>query len=168
MNNIISLIGGADGPTSIFLGGRIGISWINIFGLIIVILLLVPNIIYAIKEKNQENKCTNKFLNLIEQIGRYGCMLLMIFNIGLVEFGFSSIGAFIVYFLGNTLLMISYWTIWVLYFKKKTYWKQIALALIPTVIFLLSGITMQHLLLTFFAVVFGIGHLYVTNKNRVA
>ena len=150
MNNSISIIGGADGPTSIFLGGSLGISWLNIFGLIFVVLLLVPNIIYAVK-----------------QIGRYASMFLMVFNIGLAEVGFSSVGAFIVYMLGNILLMISYWTIWVLYFKKKAYWKQIALALIPTCIFLLSGITMLHFLLIIFAVIFGIGHLYVTNKNRV-
>ena len=167
MNNSISIIGGADGPTSIFLGGSLGISWLNIFGLILVVLLLVPNIIYAVTEKNQENKCTNKLMNLVEQIGRYASMFLMVFNIGLAEVGFSSVGAFIVYMLGNILLMISYWTIWVLYFKKKAYWKQIALALIPTCIFLLSGITMLHFLLIIFAVIFGIGHLYVTNKNRV-
>ena len=124
MNNSISIIGGADGPTSIFLGGSLGISWLNIFGLILVVLLLVPNIIYAVKEKNQENKCTNKLMNLVEQIGRYASMFLMVFNIGLAEVGFSSVGAFIVYMLGNILLMISYWTIWVLYFKKKAYWKQ--------------------------------------------
>ena len=53
MNNSISIIGGADGPTSIFLGGSLGISWLNIFGLILVVLLLVPNTIYAVKEKNQ-------------------------------------------------------------------------------------------------------------------
>ena len=39
MNNSISIIGGADGPTSIFLGGSLGISWLNIFGLILVVLL---------------------------------------------------------------------------------------------------------------------------------
>ena len=108
MNNSISIIGGADGPTSIFLGGSLGISWLNIFGLILVVLLLVPNIIYAVKEKNQENKCTNKLMNLVEQIGRYASMFLMVFNIGLAEVGFSSVGAFIVYMLGNILLMISY------------------------------------------------------------
>lgn len=165
MNHSITIIGGPDGPTSIF-GGE-GISWLNIFGLILVVLLLIPNIIYAIKEKNQENKCTNRFMNFSEQIGRYGCLFLMVFNIGLSEFGFSSIEAFVVYLLGNLLFMVSYWFIWVLYFKKKAYWKQIALALIPTGIFLLSGITMLHFLLILFAVIFGIGHLYVTNKNRV-
>ena len=27
-------------------------------------------------------------MNILEQIGRYGCMFLMIFNIGIVESGF--------------------------------------------------------------------------------
>ncbi len=166
MNNGISIIGGADGPTSIFLAGRIGISWLNIFGLIIVVLLLIPNIIYAVKEKNRENRCTNKFMNILEQIGRYGSMFLMVFNIGLAEFGFLSVEAFIVYLIGNILLIVSYWLIWVLYFRKKTYWKQTALAVIPTGIFLLSGITMLHFLLIIFAVIFGIAHLYVTSKNK--
>ncbi len=166
MNNGISIIGGADGPTSIFLAGRIGISWLNIFGLIIVVLLLIPNIIYAVKEKNRENRCTNKFMNILEQIGRYGSMFLMVFNIGLAEFGFSSVEAFIVYLIGNILLIVSYWLIWVLYFRKKTYWKQTVLAVIPTGIFLLSGITMLHFLLIIFAVIFGIAHLYVTSKNK--
>ena len=46
MNSSISVIGGSDGPTSIFLAGKIGTNWLNIFGLIIVALLLIPNIIY--------------------------------------------------------------------------------------------------------------------------
>ena len=141
-------------------------NWLNVFGLIFIVFLLIPNIIYAIKEKNQQNKCTNKFMNLIEQIGRYGCMFLMIFNIGIAEFGFCSVDAFGVYLFGNALLMILYWIIWMLYFNKQTYSKQILLALLPTCLFLLSGITMRHYLLIIFGVIFGIGHIYVTNKNR--
>ena len=167
MNSSIGIIGSADGPTAIFVSGQMGISWLNIWGLIIVALLLIPNIIYAVKQKNRGNKCTNKCMNILEQIGRYGSMFLIVFNIGLAEFGFSSAEAFIVYVFGNMLLMISYWFVWLLYFKKKTYWKQIALAIIPAGIFLLSGITMLHYLLVVFAVIFGTGHLYVTNKNRV-
>ncbi len=83
MSDSISVIGGADGPISVFLAGKIGINWLNVFGLVIVVLLLIPNIIYAIKFKNQQNKCTNKAMNIIEQIGRYGCMFLMVFNIGI-------------------------------------------------------------------------------------
>lgn len=163
----IAIIGGADGPTSVFLAGELGANWINIYGFILVALLLIPNIIYAVKTKEQKNKCTNKFMNIMEQIGRYGCMFLMVFNIGIAEFGFYSVGAFIIYMLGNVLFMIFYWIIWMFFFYKQSYWKQIALAVIPTCLFLLSGITMRHYLLIAFGVIFGIGHIYVTTKNRV-
>lgn len=166
MSDSILIIGGADGPTSLFLAGKLGMNWLNISGLIFVVLLLIPNIIYAIKVKNQKNKCSNKFLNVIEQIGRYGCMFLMVFNIGIAEFGFRSVGIFLVYVFGNTLLIIFYWIIWMLYFHKRTYWKQILLAVIPVCLFLLSGITMLHYLLIVFGIIFGIGHIYVTVKNR--
>ena len=142
-------------------------EWLNIFGLILVLLILVPNIIYAFKFRDQQNKCTNKIMNIIEQIGRYGCMFLMIFNIGIAEFGFASKAMFLVYLIGNAVLLLSYLIIWILYFKKQTYWKQLALAIIPTCLFLLSGITMQHYLLVIWSVIFGIGHIFVTNKNRV-
>ena len=142
-------------------------EWLNIFGLILVLLILVPNIIYAFKFRDQQNKCTNKIMNIIEQIGRYGCMFLMIFNIGIAEFGFASKAMFLVYLIGNVALLISYWIIWILYFKKQTNWEQLALAIIPTCLFLLSGITMQHYLLVIWSVIFGIGHIFVTNKNRV-
>lgn len=167
MSDSLSILGGADGPTSIFLAGKLGMNWLNIFGLIFVVLLLIPNIIYARKAKNQENKCTNKFMNTLEQIGRYGCMFLMVFNIGIAEFGFQSVGLFLVYLLGNTLLMIFYWILWMLYFNKRTYWKKILLAIIPTCLFLLSGITMLHYLLILFGIIFGIGHIYVTSKSRL-
>lgn len=56
-----SYIGGADGPTSIFLAGKIGsFGWINVFGLIIVVLLLLPNIIYAVSHKGTNLKSGNR------------------------------------------------------------------------------------------------------------
>ena len=52
-------------------------SWFNYIGLIIIILLLVPNIIYAIKIK-EELKYQNKVLDILENIGRYGSMFFMV------------------------------------------------------------------------------------------
>ena len=63
----VTTIGGADGPTSIFLAGKVGDSWLNVFGLIIVILILLPNIIYEFKVKGQQNRCLNKLMNLLER-----------------------------------------------------------------------------------------------------
>lgn len=134
----------------------------NILGLIIVVLLLVPNIIYAVRNRNQSNRCTNIFMNIAEQIGRYACMFLMVFT----EFWYKSTGAFVIYIFGNAILMCAYWVIWILYFRQQTWFKQIGLALIPAFIFLLSGITMRHYLLVVFAVLFGISHFYVASKNK--
>lgn len=163
----MSIIGGSDGPIAVFIAGKTGMDWLNVFGLILVILLLIPNIVYAIKVKGQKNLCTNKFINILEQIGRYACMFLMVFNIGIAEFGFGSVAAFLIYGIGNVLLLLSYWVIWILYFHKQSFGKQIALAILPICLFLLSGITMRHYLLILFGLVFGVGHVYVTYKNRI-
>ena len=160
-------IGGADGPTAVFLAGKLGWGPINLFNLIIVILILIPNIIYALtRGKNQKNRCTNRFMNILEQLGRYACMVLMIVNIGIDEFGFSSVLGFLIDLFGILVLLLMYWIVWVIYFIKERYWEQIALAVIPTAIFLLSGIVLQYWPLIVAAIVFGIAHIYVTSKNR--
>ena len=41
MSDNISIIGGADGPTSVFVAGKLGMNWLNTFGLVLVILLLI-------------------------------------------------------------------------------------------------------------------------------
>ncbi|SFQ29173.1 hypothetical protein SAMN02910358_01426 [Lachnospiraceae bacterium XBB1006] len=112
-----------------FLQGKLRMGWPNVWGLCIVILLLIPNIIYAIKAKGQQNQCKNKWMNCLEQVGRYGCMIFMILNFE--KMGFFSAEAFVVYMFGNILLLLSYGIIWIMFFCKKTYWKQTALAVIP-------------------------------------
>ena len=161
----IGIIGGADGPTTMIVAAQVGANWLNVLGLVQVVLILIPNIIYALKFKNQKNACTNKVMNLMEQIGRYTCMIFMIINVGLTEFGFGGIRLFLIYFLGNIVLLLAYWLIWVLYFIKQTPWKSMALAVLPVCIFLICGISLQHWLLVISAVIFGVGHIYVTRKN---
>ena len=43
----ISIIGGADGPTSVFVAGKLGMNWLSTFGLVLVILLLIPNTYFS-------------------------------------------------------------------------------------------------------------------------
>lgn len=142
-------------------------DWINFFGLVFVVLLLIPNVIYAFKFPQHNNKCQNRFFNLLEQIGRYASMFLMIFDIGIAEFGFSSVSAFVVYILGNTILLFLYWIIWMLYSKKQDAEKMMLLAIIPACMFVLSGIMLGHVLLVISGIIFGIGHIYVTHFNAV-
>lgn len=66
-------------------------GWINLFGVAVVIFLMIPNIVYATKNKDEKNRCTNKYMNITEQIGRYGCIVLMWFPFLVWEFKFNNI-----------------------------------------------------------------------------
>ncbi|MBR3807469.1 MAG: hypothetical protein IKJ15_03735 [Lachnospiraceae bacterium] len=140
---------------------------INLFGFIIVVIMLIPNIIYGIKFKGLEIKCTNKAMNVIEQVGRYGSMALMVLPLFVWEFGFSSVFMMFVYVLGNGILLFTYLLVWVFYFKKQTMGRAMILAIAPTCIFFLSGVTLYHWALVVAAIIFGVGHIYVTYRNNV-
>ena len=141
-------------------------NWLNIFGLLIVAFLLIPDLAYAVKIKKWKYKCTNKVMNFMEETGRFGCMVLMIYNIGIKELGFASTELFLIYLIGNTALLVSYWIIWLFYYKKTAYWKKEALVVIQSCLFLLNGITMRYHLLIICAVIYGTGSIYVMSKAR--
>lgn len=141
-------------------------GWINLFGALIVITMLIPNMIYAIKNRDFANKYTNKVMNFIEQIGRYGCIILMWLPLLVWKFEFSDANMLLIYLLGNGLLLLLYIIFWILYFKRKSTNGALTLAIIPSCIFLLSGILLHHWTLVAFAALFGIGHIYVTVANN--
>lgn len=141
-------------------------DFINTYGLIIMIIIMIPNIIFAIREKNFESKYHNKFIEVIEQSGRFGSMFLMIFNISFLEYGFWFKNAKNVYILLISVLALLYCFSWILYFQKATIEKAMALAIIPTLIFLFSGIITLHILLIITAILFGIGHITITYNNN--
>lgn len=161
----MAIIGGADGPTSVFLSGTPG--WLNLFGLILVALLLLPNLLYALKSRAAQCRSGNRrssrrLLSLLEQAGRYGCMLLMVLNPVPGKFGFPSPTAALCYFAGNGLLLLLYWGCWIVYYKKPGRICALLLALLPALLFLLCGLTLRHWLLAAFALLFGICHVRVT------
>lgn len=159
----MTIIGGADGPTSVYIAPSA--SWINWFGLIVVALMLLPNVIYAARHKNERNKCTNKLMNTLEQVGRYACMFFMVFNIGISKFGFNSVTGFFAYLIGNVLLLLFYWSFWISYKKSQGMFQTLMLAILPTLIFALCDITLRHWLLLGFALLFGVSHIYVSAVN---
>ena len=143
-------------------------GWINVFGAVIVILMMIPNIIYAIRNKDEKNLCTNRFMNTIEQIGRYACIILMWLPLLVWKFGFSSVFEMILYLIGYGCLLAAYWVIFACYLKQKTANRALMLAVLPACIFLLSGLLLRHWLLTGSALLFAVGHIYVTQKNAAA
>lgn len=142
-------------------------DWLNIYGLVIMIIIMIPNIVFAMREKNFESKYNNKLIEVIEQIGRFGSMFLMIFNISFLNYGYWFSKAKKVYMILVGVLALPYCLTWVLYFKKATIFKAMALAIIPTLIFLFSGLISLNILLIITSVLFGIGHLTITYYNNV-
>ena len=134
-------------------------------GAAFVILMLIPNIVYAIKNKGEKNLCTDQFMNFIEQLGRYACIVLMWLPLLVWKFGFASVSEMVLYTAGNGILLMAYWIVFAIYMKRKAPGLAITLAVLPACIFLLSGILLRHWLLVGFAVLFSVGHIYVTKKN---
>lgn len=138
-------------------------GWINLFGAGIVVLMMIPNIIYAARQKQDETQIeVPRGLSACEQVGRYGCIILMWLPLLVWKFGFGSVEEFLIYLVGNGALLLCYYLFWMLYSQKKTLSKAMALAVIPTAIFFLSGILLRHWLLAAFAILFGIAHCTIT------
>ena len=112
-------------------------DWLNIFGLIFIVLIMIPNIIYALK----------------------------LFNIPGTWYGWWSDEAFAVYLLTNMALVLAYSTIWIICFRENTVFRALALSILPSVIFLFSGIMSRSVLLVISASIFAPCHILISYKN---
>lgn len=141
-------------------------EWFNVFGLGFVIVILIPNILFAMKCKEGfENTWKNKFVEIIEQIGRFGCLGFMIVNIPGTWFGWWSDEAFAVYLIVDMVLIVAYCVIWTVCFKKNTLFRALALSIIPSLLFLFSGIMSRSILLMIASALFAPSHILISYKN---
>lgn len=141
-------------------------GWINIFGLVFMVIIMIPNVIFALKCKDGfENRWENKAVEVLEQIGRYGCFAFMVINIPKTWFGWASDEAFALYLIVDAVLIIAYCVIWVVCFKKNSVFRALSLSMIPSAIFLFSGIMSRSVLLMISAVVFAPCHILISYKN---
>ena len=141
-------------------------DWFNYYGLIFIAIIMIPNIIFAIKHKDGfANTYKNKAVEVMEQIGRYACFLLMIFNIPHTYFNFWFDCALIVYLTVNGILCLLYLIFWVICWNKNGKLKTLSLSAIPSAIFLFSGIVLANIPLIAFAILFGINHILLSYKN---
>ena len=138
---------------------------INYVNALIVVFILIPNIIYAMKG-GEDHKADNGVVTFLEQVGRYASIAMMILPLGVWKFGFPNVLALLVYLAGDMVLLIGYWIAWGSYIKKKTYSIAMILAVIPVCIFLVTGFCLHHWLLCACAVVFGCCHIYITRQNE--
>lgn len=141
-------------------------SWFNYYGLIAVAVIMIPNIISAVVDKGAfENKFDNKIILVLEQVGRYGCMAFMIFNIPYTYFDLWFDYALVVYLSANGALLALYLLGWIIYRKGRGKAKMLWLSITPTLIFVFSGIMLLSIPLMIFSVIFGIGRITISYKN---
>ena len=141
-------------------------EWLNVFGLVMVAVIMIPNILFAMKCKDGfVNKWNNKSVETVEQIGRFGCFGFMIINIPGTWFGWWSDEAFAVYLVVDALLVTLYCVIWAICFWKSSVFRALALSIIPSVLFLFSGIMSRSILLTIAAVLFAPSHILISYQN---
>lgn len=141
-------------------------EWFNLFGLAFIVVIMIPNVIFAIKCKDGfENKSISKAVEIIEQVGRFGCFGFMIVNIPGTWFGWWSDEAFAVYLVVDIFLVALYCAVWIICWKKNNTFRALALSVIPSLLFLFSGIISRSVLLIISAVVFAPTHIYISYKN---
>ena len=141
-------------------------EWFNIFGLIFIVVILIPNIIFATKWKDGfDIKWKNKYVEVMEQVGRFGCFGFMIINIPGTWFGWWSDEAFALYLIVDGILVTIYCATWIIYFKKSSVFRALALSIIPSILFLFSGIMSRSVLLIIATVLFAPSHILISYRN---
>lgn len=141
-------------------------EWYNAFGAFFVAVIMIPNIVFAMRCKDGfENRWHNKYVEAAEQVGRFGCFGFMIINVPGTWFGWCSDEAFAAYLIVDIILVALYCAIWVACFKKNSVFRALTLSAIPSVLFLFSGIMSRSMLLIISSVLFAPSHIVISYRN---
>ena len=142
--------------------------YLNYWGLIFVIVILMPNIVFAVTCKDGfENHYQNKLVEILEQIGRFGCFFSMFLTIPFMCKGYWFKQGETVYLILGVLLVVLYCFGWIIFWKEDSIQKSLYLSVIPSVLFIESGIISGNILLLVFAVIFAPCHILISYMNVV-
>ena len=143
-------------------------SWFNPIGLAWVLLLLLPNALYAARHPELfENAWHCRIVEIGEQIGRIGCFILMVFRVPRVVFGFFFPKGALVYVAIGSALVAAYAIGW-LFAAKHPLFRAYYLSIVPSVLFLFCGGMTRDLALSAAAVLFSVCHITISLKNAYA
>lgn len=141
-------------------------DWINIYGLGFMAVIMIPNILFVVRHpEGFDNRWNNKTVERLEQIGRFGCFGFMAVNIPGTWLGFPSDEAFAVYLIADAVLTGLYCLVWAICFRKNSVFRALALSILPSVIFLVSGLLSRSVLLTVSALLFAPCHILLSYRN---
>ena len=129
---------------------------------------MIPNIIYARKNQDEfENKFNNEMVEYLENIGRYGSLIFLVFNIPKTYYNFWFSNALRIYLLVNGSLLVFYLLIWIFMWRKNKLIRVIFLSVLPSIIFIFSSIMILSIPLIIFSILFSITHIYISVINYI-
>lgn len=143
-------------------------KYVNFWGLIFVVIILIPNIVFAISCKDGfENRYQNKLVETLEQIGRFGCFFSMFIVVPYMNKGYWFQQGKAIYLILGFLLVGLYCLGWIVFWKENSIRKSLYLSMIPSLLFLESGAVSGNILLLIFAVIFAPCHILISYWNAV-
>lgn len=150
-------------------------DWFNYYGLIILFIILIPNIVFSIKHPESfKNYYSNRIVIILEQIGRFGSFIFMIINVPYTYFNFWFDDALMVYFIINAILLIIYLVGWIICWNKRIILRSYLLSITPSLLFFSSGILLLNVPLIVFSLIFAYCHIRISiynakmmNKERI-
>lgn len=138
----------------------------NFYGLAIIAILLIPNIIYGIKHRGDEVwSYKNKLVEILEGLGRFGCIIFMLYNGTSKYLNFWFKSGLTVYLSVNGGLCALYLIFWGVCWNRNDLLKALSLSIIPSLIFLFSGIAISNVCLIIFSLFFAVSHIFISCKN---
>lgn len=140
--------------------------WLNPYGLLMMVIIMIPNILFAVKQQDGfQNLWQNKAVGIMEQIGRYACFALMVFNIPHTYKGFWFPAGKTIYLIVNGCLLIAYCVIWAICFRRNSLFRALSLSILPSMLFLFSGVMLLSVPLIIAALIFAPCHILLSFKN---
>ena len=143
-------------------------KYVNFWGLIFVVIILIPNIVFAMTCKDGfENRYQNKLVETLEQIGRFGCFFSMFIMIPYMNKGYWFQQGKTIYLILGFWLVSLYCLGWIVFWKENSVRKSLYLSIIPSLLFLESSVVSGNILLLIFAVIFAPCHILISYWNAV-
>ncbi len=146
----------------------------SVFGLILVILILIPSIIFGVKYSPIDTPAnidkTSNVFKIMEKIGQIGCIIVLLFLDVKVEASIKYYSFLVIIIL----LYVLYYYCWIRYvlngrqyvfLGSKLLFIPIPLATIPSLIFFITGIFNNSIILVLLSIIFAISHIKISYDN---